>query len=669
MNTANSIEFNFTYFALKALGNSLYSNPWVAVSELVANGLDAGAKNIKVLVDIRDKKHATIEILDDGCGMTYADIATKYAIIGRNRRLEEPQKGIKFGRKGVGKLAALYLTANYYIFTKTAIEESAWEINTALFKDSDIPTLMRVRNNSISIISNEEWEKTTHGTLIKLIDVNLDLIGDKKIESLKAILADFYLDDKYGSLIKVAVLKNANDAIDFKKIEKSIFYDAFYGMFDTSGDKIKQMKPTVYLTSQDEVYPEIDYPRETVRVFSDVNCDGVLAMKDLNNQLIDVNYSMKGWIGINCSLRTDIQRRNSPNYVNFPYRGNELRLYVNGKLAIADMMKYIGSHQVNANYIEGEISFDVLDRSDLEDAATSNRESYRVEDPRMQKLISILTPVIKKLIIARSTIGTIINNQQAELNAAKKSQLEHEVEKNKIIKLALEKVESEKKEVERQNEVANKRLFVLERNFLGSGENYKSGMHLAVNYAKAIKSKSIQLCKSVNQNYETHLADIAGYAENIIRLNKMIGKAKFSLESPDIKENLFGFIEDYVKIVSTSSLACICNLEIKQYFALFDFCEMSMAIENIISNSKKAKANELLIKTYTINGDTVLEFSDNGCGLSDSIKDVNDIFKLGFTTTKGYGIGCYYIKKTFDKLAKNIQIKGENGFSIVITLK
>ena len=144
MNTENRIEFNFTYFALKALGNSLYSNPWVAVSELVANGLDAGAKNVNILIDIRNKEHSTIEIMDNGSGMSYDDIANKYAIIGRNRRLENPNE-IKFGRKGVGKLAALYLTPHYFIFTKNNNKETAWEIDTSLFKDSDIPTLKEHR--------------------------------------------------------------------------------------------------------------------------------------------------------------------------------------------------------------------------------------------------------------------------------------------------------------------------------------------------------------------------------------------------------------------------------------------------------------------------------------------------------------------------------------------
>ena len=52
--TENKIPFNFTYYAMKLLGKNLYSNPWTAISEIVANGIDAGAPNVYVLVDMRD---------------------------------------------------------------------------------------------------------------------------------------------------------------------------------------------------------------------------------------------------------------------------------------------------------------------------------------------------------------------------------------------------------------------------------------------------------------------------------------------------------------------------------------------------------------------------------------------------------------------------------------
>lgn len=43
-NTDNAIYFNFSYAALKLLGKNLYSNAANAISELVANGLDARRK-------------------------------------------------------------------------------------------------------------------------------------------------------------------------------------------------------------------------------------------------------------------------------------------------------------------------------------------------------------------------------------------------------------------------------------------------------------------------------------------------------------------------------------------------------------------------------------------------------------------------------------------------
>ena len=137
------IPFNFTYFAMKLLGKNLYSNPWTAISEIVANGIDADAKNVYVLIDMRNKEKAIVEIFDDGLGMSIEDLRDKYTLIGRNKRLEsDNRKGKTLGRKGIGKLAALYLSPKYYLYTKTGAGESAWCVNTQIIKDSDIPALM-----------------------------------------------------------------------------------------------------------------------------------------------------------------------------------------------------------------------------------------------------------------------------------------------------------------------------------------------------------------------------------------------------------------------------------------------------------------------------------------------------------------------------------------------
>ena len=87
-NTKDAIYFNFSYSALKLLGKNLYSNPTNAISELVANALDANASEVYVYIDMSDKEHAIIEIIDNGSGMSYSDLAEKYVWIGRNKRTD-----------------------------------------------------------------------------------------------------------------------------------------------------------------------------------------------------------------------------------------------------------------------------------------------------------------------------------------------------------------------------------------------------------------------------------------------------------------------------------------------------------------------------------------------------------------------------------------------------
>ncbi|MEG0275113.1 MAG: ATP-binding protein [Longicatena sp.] len=79
------VLFSFGWLALKLLGKSLYSNTWSAISELVANGFDANAKNVYVYINIVDKKNAVVEIIDDGTGIDSESIET-YVKVGFNKR-------------------------------------------------------------------------------------------------------------------------------------------------------------------------------------------------------------------------------------------------------------------------------------------------------------------------------------------------------------------------------------------------------------------------------------------------------------------------------------------------------------------------------------------------------------------------------------------------------
>ena len=52
---SQKIPFNFTYFAMKLLGKNLYSNPWTAVSEIVANDVIKNFNKIKNIFFLVEK--------------------------------------------------------------------------------------------------------------------------------------------------------------------------------------------------------------------------------------------------------------------------------------------------------------------------------------------------------------------------------------------------------------------------------------------------------------------------------------------------------------------------------------------------------------------------------------------------------------------------------------
>ena len=90
-------------------------------------------------------------------------------------------------------------------------------------------------------------------------------------------------------------------------------------------------------------------------------------LNDKGEQLL-LPYKITGWIGIHTSIKKEDANRNDENFLkNKTYRPNQLRLYVRKKLAVENFLDYIKNTQAFSNYIEGEISFDILDNNDLED--------------------------------------------------------------------------------------------------------------------------------------------------------------------------------------------------------------------------------------------------------------------------------------------------------------
>lgn len=415
-----AIEFTMNYHALKMFGRQQYSNVWAALSELVANGFDAGAENVYLYIDMRNKKESIIEIIDDGSGMDENDLRDKYAKIGRNRREENPDD-MSAGRKGIGKLAALYLSNKYQIISIKNGKANAWGVDVTDKKDSDTPQLDPIEMSRVSISCASIWdsEKRRNGTIIKLIDVDLTKIGDKIIESLKRRLSNYFLLQEEKRTLYLSIVRNDTDEIKFEKVEKEVAFDNMYCIFCNDTELIDTRKPTLTVEydtrtkkglqlSVDKLvlpFPEDiveSKTKEKIRLSDERVFEGKAK-----------HYEVKGWLGIHASIETGPARNNDARFIrNSYYNPNQIRIYVRNKLANDTFLSRLNLTGTFSNYIEGEITFDILDDNELEDIATTNRQDFSIDDERVTLLRDILRGLCRQLINHREELAKKIKDAQ-----------------------------------------------------------------------------------------------------------------------------------------------------------------------------------------------------------------------------------------------------------------
>lgn len=449
INKSDKMDFSFGWLALKLLGKSLYSNAWSAISELVANGFDAGAKNVYVYIDITQKEDAIIELFDDGIGMDENGIAT-YVKVGFNKRNEIPQNTdnnyLTMGRKGIGKLAALYLSENYYLITKTADEESKWQmIYKEVSSDNEEHPFLSRTDKKIEIHCYEQWNLCKTGTLLQMNHVNLAGLGDVAFDALSRKLSNFFaLDSMDGRQIFLCIHDHYDSEISFIAVKKEI---AFKNMAFIDYNS-KEEKSNIPQIIEENSGNTIKFPfnklngkqfyEHIVKIedFEDIDnikVHGTIECVDINGKNVKKDYSLNGWIGLHGSIDNTQAIQNDPTFSrNKFYNPIQLRLYVRNKLAIENFLNVINNTQAFINYIEGEIHFDILDEDDLPDIATSNRQSLDEHDSRVLLLVEIVKKIVTNLINKRTDLANKIKDQQKKLlsqqNDNAKKQFTKEVE-------------------------------------------------------------------------------------------------------------------------------------------------------------------------------------------------------------------------------------------------
>ncbi|HEM1039321.1 TPA: ATP-binding protein, partial [Listeria monocytogenes] len=229
-------------------------------------------------------------------------------------------------------------------------------------------------------------------------------------------------------------------------------------------------KPRKVLYFDKQNFPEIKGKRRFK------NKNGTLSEKEYE-------FELKGWIGIHTSTKKDDAERNDITFFrNNTYTPNKLRLYIRDKLIVEDFMaQYIRSTQATSGYIEGEISFDILDVNDLEDITTSDRQGFTHEDDRVKLLIDILKPIVNLLIRERNKMGGQIRKEEEEY----REQEREEIRKQKDVEAI------KRKEAEDQKEAAEKaKAKVNQENMILKNRITQKDIHLGSEKKRNIFLKS-----------------------------------------------------------------------------------------------------------------------------------------------------------------------------------
>lgn len=255
---------------IKTIGEELISDDKVAIIELVKNSYDAYCtlQNAAPIVDIIfkgdvktyddgelyiDKKSASITVYDEGIGMDFDIIQHAWMEPATNfKKLQKNQNPNKkyTGEKGIGRFAAAKLAAKLELVTKQKDKDEI----VVRFDWSDFSNESDyLEDISIDWIVRPPQEIQSHGTILKLVDLNED--WDKaKIKDLRTALSrllnpivpteDFLINLKLpesmelsGLIERPETLNNPNYSIkgrisDSGQPENVVFYSRAKGVYE-----------------------------------------------------------------------------------------------------------------------------------------------------------------------------------------------------------------------------------------------------------------------------------------------------------------------------------------------------------------------------------------------------------------------------------------------------
>lgn len=159
------------------------------------------------------------------------------------------------------------------------------------------------------------------------------------------------------------------------------------------------------------------------------------------------------------------------------------------------------------------------------------------------------------------------------------------------------------------------------------------------------------------------LSDIKLNTEQVEKISRLVIRSNFDLLVSEEQSDLITYIEEYVslhqEINELSGIEIQIEKELVEFIFLFSKINISIILDDLISNAKKANATKAKI-TFSSGPKNSLQmiFSDNGKGVNDEIE--SSMFDIGITSTIGSGVGLFTVRKLMKEMGGNVKFIG-NG--------
>lgn len=462
-----------------------------------------------------------------------------------------------------------------------------------------------------------------------------------------------------------------------------IAFGNLYAIFESNPGMISN-KLSDKVKIRDSELKELNDKRDTIIINSENNS----SFFNLSGVFKNIPYELKGWIGIHASISKDIAELNDKKFIrNMVYNPNRLRLYVRNKLAVENFLDILKNSQAFANYIEGEISFDILDDDRLPDIATTSRENISDSDGRVTLLTNLLKPIVSRLIVERVNIGTVLRNE--ELNILE-NQRRIEERKKEEERLAKEKaiLEQERERVARQEAEAAATKLGEENAKL---ENEKTSLDLQNKMKDVLLSEQdtrrekllVHELSVVSNVIDTATNDMVSdfqKSDDFSRISKYIYNFKYSTTKLDIIKNQFlrlndydieggavinikGYLSSYFDNVPLNRRRIKNNIGPKPFEANVDVFELGVLVDNILQNAIDRDANYIRVE-FDDSLKQMSFISDTGPIL---VEPIDEIFKLGVTSRDdGTGVGLFLVHQIATKFNWRVYAESRGKEAVIV---